>query len=142
VTESTPVVRFVNPGTLPTPPGYTQVVDASGGRTVYIAGQVALDERGQLVGAGDFAAQVRQAFENVRRALEAVGMTFEHVVKIGMFVTDIAHIPALREVRDEFVNTAQPPASTAVQVAALFRPEFLFEVDAIAVGPTQAESEK
>jgi reactive intermediate/imine deaminase len=119
---------------MPRPYGYSQIVEVTGGRTVYVSGQVPLDTNNELVGPGDFVAQARQTFENVRRALEAVGLTFEHVVKVHMYLTDMDNLLALRDVRDEFVNTAQPPASTSVQVAALFRPDVLFELDVIAVG--------
>lgn len=127
-------VRRLSPDTMPRPYGYSQIVEVTGGRTVYVSGQVPLDEHNQLVGEGDFVAQARQTFENVRRALEAVGMTFEHVVKVHMYLTDMSNLLALRDVRDEFVNTARPPASTTVQVAALFRADVLFELDVIAVG--------
>jgi enamine deaminase RidA (YjgF/YER057c/UK114 family) len=93
-----------------------------------------LDENNDVVGPGDFAAQVRQSFENVRRALEAVGLTFDDVVKMQMYLTDMNNLLALRDIRDEFINTAEPPASTTVQVAALFRPDVLFELDVIARG--------
>jgi enamine deaminase RidA (YjgF/YER057c/UK114 family) len=126
--------NFLNPESLSKPTGYTHVVEARGGRTVYISGQIALDKNGDVVGINDFEAQARQAFQNVGNALEAVGMTFNHVVKLGLFVTDVSHVSTLRRVRDEFVNTQQPPASTLVQVAALVRPELLFEVEAVAVG--------
>ena len=127
--------RFLSPDTMPRPYGYSQVVETTGGRPVYISGQVPLDTQNQVVGVGDFAAQARQAFENVRLALEAVGLTFAHVVKIQMFLTDIANLPAIRDVRDDFVDTDRPPASTTVQVAALFHPDVLFEIDAIAYAP-------
>lgn len=132
---ATPATRFLNPVGLPTAAGYSHAAEASGGRTVYIAGQVALDAGMEVVGMGDFEAQARQVFTNVATALSAAGLDFAHVVKLGMFVTDLTHLPTLRTVRDEFVDTAAPPASTLVQVAALVRPEFLVEVDAIAVGP-------
>ncbi len=125
--------RFVNPESLSKPTGYTHVVEARGGRTAYISGQIALDQYGNIVGINDFEAQARQAFLNVQNALEAVGMTFEHVVKLSLYVTDVSHVGILKRVRDEFVNTQPPPASTLVQVAALVRPELLFEVEAIAV---------
>ena len=128
--------RYISPETMPRPYGYSQVVEISRGRPVYVSGQVPLDTDNQVVGVGDFAAQARQAFENVRLALEAVGLTFEHVVKIQMFLTDISHLPQIRDVRDEFVNTERPPASTTVQVAALFHPDVLFEIDAVAYGPS------
>jgi len=127
--------RFISPDTMPRPYGYSQVVAVMGGHPVYVSGQVPLDANNQVVGVGDFAAQTRQAFENARRALEEVGLTFDHVVKIQMFLTDIANLPQIRDIRDEFVNTEHPPASTTVQVAALFHPDVLFEVDVIAYAP-------
>ncbi|HEX5499301.1 MAG TPA: RidA family protein [Thermomicrobiales bacterium] len=130
-----PSIRFISPDTMPRPYGYSQVVEITGGRLVFVAGQVPLDADNQVVGVGDFAAQVRSAFANVELALAAVGLTFAHVVKLQMFLADIAHLPLLWDVRDEFVNTANPPASTTVQVAALFHPDVLFEVDAVAVAP-------
>ncbi|MBM9506559.1 RidA family protein [Actinacidiphila acididurans] len=117
----------VAPGT-----GYTHVVMGTG-RLVALSGQVALDARGEVVGAGDPAAQARQVFENLRRCLAAAGATFDDVVKLTYFITDVAHLPAVRTVRDEYIDTARPPASTAVQVAGLFRPELLLEVEAFAL---------
>jgi enamine deaminase RidA (YjgF/YER057c/UK114 family) len=128
-------LNFINPETMPKPFGYSQIVEARGGRMVFIAGQVALNSEGQVVGEGDLEAQVRQTFMNLKAALEAVGLDFSHVVKLGLYVTDVSQLPLLRQVRNEFVNTQNPPASTLVQISALFRPEFLFEADAIAVAP-------
>jgi len=123
---------FTNPPTLPTPPGYTQVVSVTGGRTIYIAGQVALDQSGSIVGEGDFRAQAQQVFTNIQAALSAAGATFADVVKLNIYILDIKQLPVLREVRDTFVNTAQPPASTLVEVRSLARDEFLIEIEAIA----------
>ena len=128
--------RFSSPNTMPRPYGYSQVVEITGCHPVYISGQVPLDTNNQVIGVGDFAAQTRQAFENVRLGLEAAGLTFAHVVKIQMFLTDIANLPAIRDIRDEFVNTDEPPASTTVEVSALFHPDVLFEIDAIAYAPS------
>ena len=114
--------------------GYTHVVIGSG-RLVALSGQVALDEQGQVVGAGDPAAQARQVFENLRRCLAAAGATFDQVVKLTYFMTDVGFLPAIRAARDEHVNTERPPASTAVQVVALFRPDLLLEVEAFALLP-------
>jgi reactive intermediate/imine deaminase len=125
--------RFLSPDTLPRPFGYSHVVDAAAGRIVYVSGQVPLDTDGELVGAGDFAQQARQVFVNLNAALEAAGVGWDDVVKLNFFVTDLSEIAALREIRDEYVNTEQPPASTLVQVAALFRPDVMFEADAVAV---------
>ena len=125
--------RFINPETLSKANGYTHLVETRGGRTVYISGQIALDSQGNIVGVSDFEAQTRQVFLNLKNALEAVQMNFNQVVKLGIYVTDISNVVTLRRVRDEFVNTVQPPASTLVQVAALVRPELLVEIEAIAV---------
>jgi enamine deaminase RidA (YjgF/YER057c/UK114 family) len=112
--------------------GYSHAV-AAGGRLVAIAGQVAMDERGELIGEGDPKAQAERVFENLRLALAAAGATFADVVKFGVFTTDISILPVVREVRDRFVDTDNPPASTAVQVGALFRPGYLLEIEAYAV---------
>jgi reactive intermediate/imine deaminase len=125
--------RFLSPDTLPRPFGYSHVVDVPAGRIVYVSGQVPLDASGELVGAGDFAAQARQVFANLNAALDAAGVGWDDVVKLNFFVTDLSEIASLREIRDEYVNVEQPPASTLVQVAALFRPDVMFEADAVAV---------
>jgi len=130
--------RFLNPSTISKPPGYTHVIEVTGpGRTIYIAGQLGLDANGKLVGTpGDFRAQAKQAFENLKNALAAVGARFENVVKLNNYLTDIAaHLPIYREVRDSYVNTAHPPASTTVQVSTLALDGAVFEVEAIAVLP-------
>lgn len=112
--------------------GYTQVVSGTG-RLVAVSGQIALDEHGELVGRDDPEAQARQIFLNLQRCLAAAGAGFDDVLKFTFFVTDVAHLPAIRRARDEVINTARPPASTAVQVAALFAPNFLIEIEALAV---------
>jgi enamine deaminase RidA (YjgF/YER057c/UK114 family) len=128
-------IRFTNPTELSKPPGYTHVVEIIGpARIVYIAGQLGLDKEGKPV--GDFRAQTMQAFENLKIALAAAGAGFEHVVKINNYLVDIAaNIATFREVRDRYLNTAAPPASTAVGVPGLARPGALFEIEAIAVLP-------
>jgi enamine deaminase RidA (YjgF/YER057c/UK114 family) len=107
------VRRFFSPDTLPRPFGYSHVVDAPASRIVYISGQVPLDAAGNLVGEGDFAAQVRQVFENLTAALAAADASWGDVVKLNYFVRDIGEVAALRAIRDEYVNTEQPPASTS-----------------------------
>jgi enamine deaminase RidA (YjgF/YER057c/UK114 family) len=126
---------FVNPGTLADPPGYSQVITVTGVRTIYVSGQVALNARGELVGAGDLRAQALQVFTNLQAALAAVDATFAHVVKLNIYMLDAGQISVLREVRDAFVDTAHPPASTLVEVRRLAREEFLIEVEAIATLP-------
>src|SRR5450631_297120 len=133
-------VRFSNPKTMAKPPGYTYVVEATGpNRLIFIAGQLGLDINNKLVGAqGDFRAQAFRAFDNLRLALADAGATFKDVVKLNNYLTDMSHIGIFREVRDEFVNTAAPPASTTIAISQLARPGALFEVEAIAVLPAKA----
>jgi 2-iminobutanoate/2-iminopropanoate deaminase len=125
--------RFLSPDTLSPPAGYSHVVDAPATRAIYISGQVALDAEGRLVGAGDFEAQVRQVFENLSAALEAAQVSWPDVVKLNYFVRDVSQIAAIRAVRDEYVDTDHPPASTLVEVSRLVRDDFLIEIDAVAV---------
>jgi enamine deaminase RidA (YjgF/YER057c/UK114 family) len=125
--------RFVNPEAMHRPTGYTHVVEVTAGRPVYVAGQVALDPSGALVGPGDIRAQARQVFDNLKAALEAVGAGFEQVVKLNFYLVDATQLPAVREVRDQYVDPGRPPASTAVEVGRLFRDDLLIEVEAVAV---------
>jgi enamine deaminase RidA (YjgF/YER057c/UK114 family) len=132
--------RFANPKTMPPPRGYTQVVETTGpGRTVYLSGQLGMTIGGAFAGVpGDFRSQATQCFENLKAGLASVGAGFEHVVKITNFFVDMAHLPAFFEVRDGYVNTKAPPASTAIQVVRLARDGALFEVEAVAVIPDRA----
>jgi enamine deaminase RidA (YjgF/YER057c/UK114 family) len=133
-------VRFSNPSTMPPPRGYTMVVEATGpGRTIYIAGQLGMTPEGQFAGGpGDFRAQATQCFENLKAALASVGAQFKDVVKITNYFADMAHLPIFFEVRDTYVNTKAPPASTAIQISKLARDGALFEIEAIAVLPAKA----
>lgn len=109
--------QFLSSKSLPPSPGYSQVVKVTGGQTIYLAGQVALDTSRNLVGHGDFRAQAQQVFENLKAALAAAGADFSHVVKLNMYVLDRSNLPILREVRG------------------LAQEEFLLEVEAIASLP-------
>ncbi|CAM5333597.1 RidA family protein OS=Streptomyces tendae OX=1932 GN=GUR47_01195 PE=4 SV=1 [Streptomyces tendae] len=111
---------------------YTHVVLGTG-RFVAVSGQLALDEDGTVVGVGDAAAQARQVFENLRRCLASAGAGFDDVVKLTFFVTDMAHMGAIRAARAEHIADDRLPAASAVQVAALVRPEFLMEIEAFAL---------
>ena len=125
--------RFLSPDSLPPPFGYSHVVDAPASRVVFVSGQVPLDAAGELVGEGDFAAQVRQVFENLTAALAAADASWDDVVKLNYFVRDVGEVASLRAIRDEYVNTERPPASTLVEVSSLFRDEVLVEIEAVAV---------
>jgi reactive intermediate/imine deaminase len=127
-------VRYLNPSTLSTPTGYTHVVQVHGGRTLYISGQVAFDKSGNVVGKGDFAAQVTQVFENLKSALAAGGATFDNVVKVTTFVTDLSQMQTLRSIRGKYYGT-NAPASTLVQITKLAHEDLLIEIEAIAVVP-------
>lgn len=129
--------RFLNPETIAKPFGYTHVVEATApGRIIYISGQLGLDRNGKIVGKpGDFEAQAAQTFENMKAALAAVGVGFEHVVKLNNYMINMDHLPIFRTVRDRFVNTAAPPASTLVAISHLAIKEALFEMEAVAMAP-------
>lgn len=135
MSQSKDAVRFVKSENLPPSPGYSQAVEIRRGRIIYVAGQVALDRSGKVVGEGDMRAQTQQTFENLKSALEASGAKFENVVKLNYYFSDIKQLSVVREVRDKFINVANPPASTAVEVKRLFREPFLIEVEAVAVVP-------
>ena len=132
-----PNFRLFNPGTMAKPAaGYSQVGEVTGGKVVYIAGQVALDASGSLVGKDDFRTQTEQVFKNLDAAVRAAGGSFHDVVKLNYYCVDTvdpAAIVQVREIRDKYVNTQSPPTSTFVVVRRLVRPEWLIEVEAVAV---------
>ena len=125
--------QALNPDGLPAPVGpYSNVVTTGPGRLVFVAGQIAFDANGELVGAGDIAAQTRQVMENIRLALEAAGATFADVVRVVNYITDVDLFGEMAAVRMEYL--VEPyPASTLVEVSALLFPEVLIEIEAIAV---------
>ncbi|MBE1159093.1 RidA family protein [Dyella acidiphila] len=131
---ATPPLQHINPPTLAAPHGYTHVVAAEGGRMLFIAGQVPLDKDGKLVGAGDYAAQVRQTFENLKAALAAGGADFSNVVDMTTYVTDMAQIDTYRKIRNQYMSGPLPAASL-VEVKGLFRGDVMLEISAIAVVP-------
>lgn len=123
--------HYVRPDGLPPVSGYSHAV-AFSGRMVVISGQVPADESGRVVGPGDPAAQVRQVFENLTAALAAAGATMEQVVKLTVFLTDLADLDDFRRVRDEYISAGRPPASSLVQVSRLVHPEWRVEIEALA----------
>jgi reactive intermediate/imine deaminase len=128
-------VEFIKSDKLPPSVGYSQAVTVTTGRLVYVAGQVAMDRSGKLVGPRDFRAQAEQIFENLRAALAASGASFDNVVKLNSYFVDIKQAFVFREVRDKYINVTHPPVSSAVEVRRLVREEWLLEVEAIAVVP-------
>jgi len=127
--------EYLKPKGLAINPAYSHVAVASGARTIYIAGQVTIDENGGVVGAGDLAAQTEQVMRNLGLCLTAAGASFDDVVKITTYVVN--YKPADRAVigkaRSAFFADRTPPASTLVGVSALAVPEWMIEIEAIAV---------
>jgi enamine deaminase RidA (YjgF/YER057c/UK114 family) len=133
--DATASIVRSNPPELGTPPGYSQVVEISAGRIIFISGQTALDRDGNLVGKHDFAAQAEQVFSNLAIALEARGCTAANLVKLTVFLTDMGNLGLYREARNQFFATVTPPAApavTLVEVSKLYGPDFMIEIEAIA----------
>ncbi|MGI8331787.1 RidA family protein [Actinomadura scrupuli] len=128
------ILTFDNPGTAPAPAGpYSNVarVDLGGATLLVLAGQIALDEHGTLVGEGDVAAQSHRIFATIGALLAAHGAAFGDVVHIRTFLTDLGLLRAYGQVRATYL-TGPPPASTTVEVSGLFRPGALLEVEVMA----------
>jgi len=127
-----PTPTFSNPPGLSTPRGYTHVVDVPAGQTLYIAGQVAFDAEGKVVGKGDVRAQTEQVFRNLKIALESAGATFADVVKLNWYVKDMSPLGVYRDVREQFLGSGPRPASTLVEVKGLALEDLLIEIEAVA----------
>lgn len=125
-------IERMNPSGLSTPTGYSHVVSTRGGKTIYIAGQVALDAQGRIVGRGDLAAQTRQVFDNLGIALKAAGATFANVVKTNYYLRDASQVAIVREVRSRYF-TSELPASTLIEVPRLAQQDFMIEIEVVAV---------
>jgi enamine deaminase RidA (YjgF/YER057c/UK114 family) len=133
--KTPPAINRINPPELGTPPGYSQIVEVSAGRIIFIAGQTAVDQDGNVVGKYDFAAQADQVFRNLAIALQASGCTAANLVKLTVFVTDMENLGRYREARNRFFASVTPPAApavTLVEVSKLFGPDFKIEIEAIA----------
>ena len=122
---------YIRPDGMPPGNGYSHAV-AFAGRTVITSGQLPLDRDGNLAGA-EPEAQMRQVFQNLSVALAAAGTDLAHVVKLTVYLTDLSDLPAFRQVRDEYITTDRPPASSLVQVAGLVHPQARVEIEAMAV---------
>jgi enamine deaminase RidA (YjgF/YER057c/UK114 family) len=130
-------ITGINPPELGTPPGYSQIVEVSANRIIFIAGQTALDSNGNLVGKDNFAAQATQVLSNLAVALQASGCTAASLVKLTVYLTDMDNLGHYREARNRFFASITPPAApavTLVEVSKLYGPDFLIEIEAIAAG--------
>jgi enamine deaminase RidA (YjgF/YER057c/UK114 family) len=133
--KAAPSIVRINPPELGTPPGYSQIVDIAASRIIFISGQTALDQEGNLVGRNDFTAQAAQVFRNLAIALRARGCDATNLVKLTVFLTNMENLGAYREVRNRFFASVTPPAApavTLVQVSKLYGAEFMIEIEAIA----------
>jgi len=127
--------EIFSPATLPPPVGYSHVAKVNKGTLIYLAGQVSSDASGKLVGEGNFEAQAEQVFRNIMLGLEAAGAGMVDIVKLNIYIVaevDQAEVPKLRAIRDRYVDTKKPPASTLLFVTRLARPGWLLEIEAIA----------
>ena len=125
-------VTFLSPKSIHQPRGYSHAAKIGPGTVLFVAGQVALDVNGNLVGSGDVRAQSQQVFKNLQAVVEAAGGKFRDIVKLNVYIVDVSKLADHREVRDRYIDVNNPPTSTVVPVAALFRPEFLIEIEAVA----------
>jgi enamine deaminase RidA (YjgF/YER057c/UK114 family) len=115
------------------PPGYSQAMKVTEASTIlFLAGQVAYDKDGGVSHRGDFTGQAREVFRSIKALVEAGGGSLNNVVKLNTYVTDARYRPEFRAVRDQFFG-AKGPASTLVEVSALAHPDYLIEIEAIAV---------
>ena len=130
-------VRYINPDSLNKNPSFTNVVVVEGNvRTVHIGGQDALNASGEIVGKGDIVAQTEQVLANVRAALAASGARPEHIIKWNIYVVEGQSLQAgFAAFQNAWPQTPDPPAITGVFVSALAHPDFLVEMDAVAVVP-------
>jgi enamine deaminase RidA (YjgF/YER057c/UK114 family) len=134
-THSSQTLKHVNPASLPKTSGFTLVVEATGGRTLYVSGLIASDQSRNIVGKGDIRVQTREIFEKLKTALASSGATLDDVAKITIFMKDMADLQGFREVRDSYFKN-DPPASSLVQIVSLVHPDALLEVEAVAVVPS------
>ncbi|MFN0092061.1 MAG: RidA family protein [Acidimicrobiales bacterium] len=124
--------QVVNPGTVHAPTGYSHAV-VKAGAPVFIAGQVALSPEGRLVGRDDPAAQAVQAFENVKAVVEGCGGAMSDVVKLTVYTVAREHRGVINEARARHFEDGEFPASTFVVISSLAMPEFLVEIEAVAM---------
>lgn len=133
--EANKDVTFLNPAAVGKPFGYSHavIVDIGKNNMVIMSGQVGLDKDGKLAGNGDLTSQTEQIFANIKNIVEAAGGSMNDLVELNYYLMDASQVQLVRGIRDKFVNTKQPPASTLVQVSKLFRDDILIEIKATAI---------
>ncbi|MCL1689974.1 RidA family protein [Elizabethkingia anophelis] len=132
--RSVDMIQFKNTDSVFQIKGLSQVVEVPLGasRMLILSGQVPVNQKGEVVGS-DIRTQSRQVFQNIQSVLEYCGANFNDIVKLGIFTTDISKIAEFREVRDQFINTTNPPASSLLEVKGLFRKDVFIEVEVTAI---------
>ena len=133
----TSLTRFLNPASVTKSKGYFHSVEIDLGncKMLVISGQIALDSNGNLIGKNNLEKQADQVFTNIKNIVTASGGTMDHVIRIGIYMTDITQAPAMRKARDQFINLQNPPTSILVQVNKLVRDDLLIEIEATAIIP-------
>jgi len=128
-------IQRLNPPSLSKPTGYSHATLVTAGRQVHVSGQLALNASGEIVGKGDIAAQTEQVYQNLKAALSAAGADMRHVFKLVTYVVDLtpARAAEIRKVRLAHMTEGDYPASTMVGTTALVHPDFLIEMEAIAL---------
>ncbi len=123
--------QFVNPK----PVGYSDAVITTGGKAIYVSGQVPVNTEGKVVGKGDLKTQTVQVFDNIAKVLRESGADFSNVIKINTYIVNCQpqDVAVVREVRKSYLSQKEPPASTLVGVTSLVDPDYLIEIEVIAV---------
>ncbi|MCL1990604.1 MAG: RidA family protein [Defluviitaleaceae bacterium] len=127
------LIKFSNPTEMSPTFGYSHIAVVRANETIYISGQVAFDQTGNIIGKGDVLTQAEQVFKNIDKALSALELGFDDIVKLTFYLTDISQMKYVREVRDQYININNPPTSSAVEVSRLIHEDLLIEIEAIAV---------
>jgi len=135
--SDTSIIKFNNPSVVYPGRGYSQTVSVDLGNCtmLVLSGQVAFDKAGNLVGKDDLAKQTEQVFTNIKSIVEDAGGSMSQLIKLNFYILDVSQLQAIRNIRDKFINTLKPPASTLVQVNKLFRDDVLIEIEATAIIP-------
>ncbi len=129
----TELTHIIQPEGLPAGSGWSHTVSGTG-QPAFISGQVSVNEQGDIIGAGDMEAQIRQVYYNLGLCLKALNTDWQHVAKITYFATDIATaLPLMRKIREEVMPPEMRASNTFVEVTALAHPDFLIEAEAFAI---------
>ncbi len=136
MSKNTPIIERNNPaGVFDSTNKFSQAVRVKSGDLLFISGQVAFDEEGNIIGKGDLRKQARKAYENLKTILHSYNADFNQVIKLNIYIVNYKseYLPIFHEIQSQYLNPEHLPASTLLGVQALARPELLIEIEAIAV---------